>query len=539
LLATGLYGVAFWAVLWLRPWSHVIMLRIDDTTDIVGTLVGVALALGFFWRRRRLLQSSSRSRGRSEWAPFLLGAGLLFYALGSVLWYIYQIVLKEPPFPSWADAFYLVEDPLLLCGILLLPLRPVSGMVRTRIALDGLMIMTAVVTVSWYFVLGPTVQQANETILAKVVGTAYPLSDLVLLFCMILLWSRAHDAALRPTIVLVSAALAMIVVADTIFDYQGLHGGAPSPSMVDPMWSVAALLIGIGAWALRRTHALPSHSSVDSYADDAPYPSLRHSLLPYAFLSVVAALLVYVLAFPTDVVVDRGVYMGGVAMVGLVVIRQVLALVDNRRLYARVSSANTALAGANAALADANASLRDLASIDPITGVLNHRAIVEALESEVERARRYERPCSLLFLDLDHFKSINDVHGHIVGDRALCAFASAIKSGLRRADTVGRWGGEEFVVVLAEADAKAAFAVAERVRHAVSRCSVDRAEGVRLTCSIGVAVYPEDGCHTNELVSAGDHGMYAAKALGRNRVFLARDAATATISQMSAAPGHA
>jgi diguanylate cyclase (GGDEF)-like protein len=516
------------------------MLRIDDTADVAGTLVGVGIAVGFFWRHRRGSTIESVQSARTRWAPVLLGGGLLFYAGGSVLWYVYQIVLKQPPFPSWADAFYLVEDPLLLCGILLLPLRPLAGVARTRIVLDGLMIMTAVVTTSWYFVLGPTIQQAGETLLAKAVGTAYPLSDLVLILCVVMLWSRAHDPALRPTVLLISAALAMIVVADTIFDYQGLHGGAPAPSMVDPMWSVAALLIGFGAREIRKTRGLRTDVDADEKrADDFAYPSLRHSLLPYAFLPVVAGLVLYVLTLPTETGVVRGVYIGGVAMVGLVIVRQVVALMENQRLYGRVSTANTALEVANTALAGVNQTLHDLATTDPITAVPNHRAIEGALNAEVERARRYNHCCSVLFLDIDHFKTLNDTYGHSVGDSALRTFASVVASSLRSGDTLGRWGGEEFVAVLVEADAAAAVAVAERVRAAVAACRVDGDERVLLTCSIGVAMYPDDGSTTDELVSAADHGMYAAKVLGRNRVFQARDAATATIAQMSASPGRA
>ncbi|HEV3312084.1 MAG TPA: hypothetical protein VG815_16360, partial [Chloroflexota bacterium] len=108
LTITALYGAAFWALLLIRPWPHAVMLRIDDTADVAGTLVGVGIAVGFFWRHRRGSTIESVQSARTRWAPVLLGGGLLFYAGGSVLWYVYQIVLKQPPFPSWADAFYLV-----------------------------------------------------------------------------------------------------------------------------------------------------------------------------------------------------------------------------------------------------------------------------------------------------------------------------------------------------------------------------------------------------------------------------------------------
>ncbi len=187
------------------------------------------------------------------------------------------------------------------------------------------------------------------------------------------------------------------------------------------------------------------------------------------------------------------------------------------------------LDGSNAALAEANARLEALATTDPLTDLLNHRALVSALDQEFERALRYGRSCAVLFLDVDHFKALNDGCGHAAGDLALREFGTVARAALRGADILGRWGGEEFLAVLPEADATTALIAAERVRVAVAGHIFSAGGGVRLTCSMGVAAYPGNGEGRDAVVNAADRAMYAAKRLGRNQVRAANDPAAATM----------
>ncbi len=160
---------------------------------------------------------------------------------------------------------------------------------------------------------------------------------------------------------------------------------------------------------------------------------------------------------------------------------------------------------------------------DPLTDLPNRGALVEALNRDLARARRYQRPCAVLFVDIDHFKAINDTYGHQNGDAVLRAFASVVHSGLRGTDTLGRWGGEEFMVVLPETDLAAATLLAERLRIAVAAHRFPAGGDRHATCSIGVAAFPDDGAGRDELISAADRALYAAKRLGRNQVRTANE----------------
>ena len=153
---------------------------------------------------------------------------------------------------------------------------------------------------------------------------------------------------------------------------------------------------------------------------------------------------------------------------------------------------------------------------DALTGLYNHRYLQERLDREIKLADRNEGLVSLILLDLDHLKRINDEHGHRAGDSALCHVASMMRTAVRDVDVCTRYGGEEFVVILPQCDRKGALDVAERIRDAIASTVVP---GIgQITASFGVATYPSSAKSKEELIEMADRAMYLAKAAGRNRV---------------------
>jgi diguanylate cyclase (GGDEF)-like protein len=177
---------------------------------------------------------------------------------------------------------------------------------------------------------------------------------------------------------------------------------------------------------------------------------------------------------------------------------------------------------AQAATLIANAQLHQtvarLAVTDGLTGLYNHRRFQERLQEEVERVDRSREPVSLLLLDIDHFKRINDTHGHPFGDMVLKALSVELGRLARRVDFVARYGGEEFAVILVSTDRRGCRATAQRVLKAVRALRVPHPGGdFRFTVSIGAATCPEDARTREELVRCADRALYAAKAGGRDR----------------------
>ena len=167
------------------------------------------------------------------------------------------------------------------------------------------------------------------------------------------------------------------------------------------------------------------------------------------------------------------------------------------------------------------------AQTDPLTGVLNRNSLIERLHAACLRAQARGLPISLLFIDLDHFKQINDSFGHQAGDACLCAIIAPIQAELRQSDVIGRYGGEEFVVILSSADAQASVPIAQRILERVADVQVNGfGLPIRLTCSIGIASSDTLGVWGDVLVARADAAVYAAKRAGRNQFFVAQPAAT-------------
>jgi diguanylate cyclase (GGDEF)-like protein len=162
------------------------------------------------------------------------------------------------------------------------------------------------------------------------------------------------------------------------------------------------------------------------------------------------------------------------------------------------------------------------ARTDPLTGVLNRRSLLERLDAACLRARVRGLPIAVLFIDLDHFKSVNDSFGHQAGDDCLCAIVEPIHLELRQSDVIGRYGGEEFVVILSSADTAAAKLIAQRILERVADVRVTGfGDPIGVTCSIGVAASDTAGVWGEELINLADRAVYAAKRLGRNQVQVA------------------
>lgn len=169
--------------------------------------------------------------------------------------------------------------------------------------------------------------------------------------------------------------------------------------------------------------------------------------------------------------------------------------------------------------------LARMATRDPLTGLVNRRELGRLLDEEVGRAARYERELAVLWIDLDHFKDVNDTWGHAAGDRVLQAIAHLLAASIRRVDSIGRVGGEEFVAVLPEQTVAEAEETAERLRATVHGHTVELAgdRRISLSISVGIALYPRHGRTASELCNAADRAMYLAKKNGRNQVALAAE----------------
>ena len=178
-----------------------------------------------------------------------------------------------------------------------------------------------------------------------------------------------------------------------------------------------------------------------------------------------------------------------------------------------------------ASIAIENSSLFRQATTDRMTGLYSHHYFEKTLEEEMERARRYKTVFSLILFDIDHFKAVNDTHGHLQGDRIIKGIAAIMSESIRQVDFPARYGGEEFAVILPSVDARGAKVVAERLRKKIGEHGFPcGASTITVTVSLGVAEFtPDVDATTSELIRAADAALYKSKENGRNRVSVSTD----------------
>jgi diguanylate cyclase (GGDEF)-like protein len=440
---------------------------------------------------------SGVDRLRGFWR--LMALAVTAQLLGDTTMALYDISGVGVPFPSVVDLLYLAFYPLILLALLRVPLAPTSRAQRVRLGLDLTTILVGGAILIWHLVVAESLSEGGQSVLQTAVSIAYPVGDLALLGGISVLLLRWSPATLRRPLSLIAAGLALFIAADISFSFTALHTGYTAGGPIDILWVVALILFALAAM---------SQKTVRRGAPETAIPTReiyeqRVSWLPFAALAV-GSLILLDAEWGENFMSKFSVVLAAIGLAILIASRQALQQKEMIRLQRDLRATHDELA--------------ELATRDALTSTANRRSIESTLKDEIERARRYGRALSVLFLDIDHFKAINDGLGHAAGDRVLADFAAAVNSCLRPVDSLGRWGGEEFVVVLPETGAGNATKAAERIRAHVESLHVPRDSGAEMTCSIGSGSYPADATDLPSLIGLADGAMYEAKRLGRNRV---------------------
>ncbi|CAM3027303.1 GGDEF domain-containing protein [Skermania piniformis] len=465
--------------------------RLDErTSSIVDNLAqfaaGLFGTLACWWSARGL------SGVQRNWR-LSMGVGTAGWTVGMSLWAWFQLVEEDPlPSPSIADLGFFVLPVMALLALLLLtgdsPRRAQIGARHVWVVsvLDALVVVGVFFMVAWGTSLGAVVAAGGPTPLAFSVALGYPVSDLVLVVMVVVLAStRRVDRRIRPQLLLLGLGLVSISFSDSIFAYLVANGAESMPHLANLGFVAGPAMIGLAATSGRSMHH--SHPALGER------PAL---VLPYALFAVAISLLAVRMITSADSV--DPVLVGVSWAVGLLLmVRQALTVTENAALLGDITAAQAELAYR--------------ADHDPLTGLANRSLLYRNLTGAVA-ALRHGNPLTLLMIDLNGFKAINDRLGHATGDQLLAATADRLRAAVRPTDTVARLGGDEFVVLLGMLPADA-DAVAERIRaDLVAPYPID---GILVTVGASVGVVHGDSgdpaVDPDTLMHAADHEMYAWK----------------------------
>ncbi len=441
-------------------------------SDVVVVASAAAAASTATWAARREI-----GRPRRAWTLLALSSGA--WALGQTSWAVRQLATGvDLPNDELTVGLFVLAVPLALVGLLSLPSARISRGTQVRLLLDGLMVATALAVAIWAVVIGPVLSEPGGERMVREYGLAYPIADIATLTVVVLVAARAGGSWLRP-VLLVAAGLIVLVVTDFVFVGLVLRGRYTTGGLLDLCWAIGFLLPAIAA-------LLPPARPDPSGRTERRTPRAR-ALLPY--LPVAVALIAPAVAGPG--LRGSGLVAGGLAVVLLLLARQALSAVENAELAGDLSW---------------------LAYSDPLTGLANRTLFAERVADAQRRVRDGGR-LSVLLLDLDGFKAVNDSLGHAAGDRLLVLLAERLRGAVDPADLVARLGGDEFAVLVEAAGPGAGLRTARRVLDALSAPVPFEGRVVRVTASIGVVEQAEQS--PDDVLRDADVAMYAAKTAGK------------------------
>ena len=415
----------------------------------------------------------------------LLSVAIWLYLLGDAIQLVYEVILHQRPDPTWADAAYIAFYPVACAGLFSFPSRRRTRPERLRSMLDVGTVFVGGATLLWYVALGPAVGSKPGFDLPDLVIFAYPIGDLLLLFGVLsLLWRGVPQASVTPLRIFATGML-VFIAADVTYDYVTIHAPYHGGDPVDTLWMLALTILWVAAACQLRVGRTPGWVALRP-------ATARPSALPY--LAVAGSYLLLSVVGLKHLAFDSlgGVLLGAVLLTGLVSARQFAALRDYGRLAVRY---------------------QQLASIDGMTGLYNRRHFMEVAEGVFAHAQRLDQPLFALMIDVDRFKQINDVHGHAVGDRVLADLAQTCREHVRPEDVAGRYGGDEYIIMVPGITSLRAIQIAARLTGPPARVTGSDASPVTFTVSVGIA-----GCGSCRdlptLLAHADRAMYEAKRAG-------------------------
>ncbi|MGF1646194.1 MAG: diguanylate cyclase [Kineosporiaceae bacterium] len=436
----------------------------------------------------------ARRRRDSRWFWRLLAVSNGLWLAGDLVWAGHTFVLdREVPFPSWADAAYLTSYALVPVAVVA-GFRAAGRLASVRGVLDAAVIAVAVGFAGWELLVRP--QLGAPLNAATLTGIAYPLAGVAILVTLLAV-VFSTQRAVPLSVVGVAVAFAIAAVTDIGYTWLVAVNSYVPGGWLNLGWQLEAVVMCLALLVALRHDEAPSRDR----------PAARDLTLVPALAGVGTVL----------AVVGGDLRDGAVGAAGVLVALAVLVT-----LVVRFAVSTADLQQTTARLDEARREQERLAVTDMLTGLYNRRFISEMLSIEVDRAHRGRRAVSVVTMDIDHFKRVNDTCGHAAGDTVLVEVARRLSAGLRSSDVLARVGGEEFLVVAHDTEAEAVLELAERLRLVVRRSPVPvpGAGPMTITVSAGVASV-EDGDTAESLAQRADRALYAAKDAGRDRVMAA------------------
>ena len=501
-------------------------------SDIAAPYYGLLATVALFF-------AAKQARGISKrlalgWG--FLALALFSYTLGDIFWSYIELVLKESPFPSIADGLYLSLYPLFFTGMLLLPSKKLNLTEWIKRTIDLNIVMISASLAYWIFLIGPIFGTDSTTpFLEKFLAAAYPVGDLFLLFSILIIIYYRSEKLILGSILLLGSGTIMMIATDTIYGYQSSVGTYVSGGFVDLGWNFAFILMFYAGLYQAVASKYYKEDSARANQNLLFVQKGISQFLPYTpYLWVAGAYYLLSADHHFESIINSDILFLSVGLIiGLVIIRQILTLNENKNL---LSSVKMSLEKENIHVFELNKINRSLqkemverkrvedqlshdALHDGLTGLANRVLFMDRLDHAVKMTKRdQENNYSMLFIDIDNFKSINDGLGHFAGDKVLIELSKRLINCARATDTVARFGGDEFAILLEHSREKnTSISVANRILAEIRRPFLNDGKEILTSCSIGIVKEILEYVNPEDILRDVDIALYKAKERGKGQ----------------------
>lgn len=465
--------------------------------------------------------------------PRLILAISLFGIAGQVLWIIQRHGFGDGSEPSWATVPWTVAYSLVVLVVSKWPSRD-NGQATVRSLLDGLMVAASIFALAWVFLLAPRLSRAEPPSLKFALDVFYVCIDAAAVVAFLQAIARGIDPRVKSSTRFGVIAIFLIALCDA--SHFTNHSSTLITEAANLAWPLGVTLANLAAACMTMEMQVPAAPDWE--------PRVRGGIrasLPCLAIVPVIGLLIYVSSNARLNSFEFGVKMAAILLTLALGVRQYFALADNERLLADLRLTQTELeqkneeivktnddltdvlgrlTEKNRELALANEQLARLVTVDGMTGLGNHRAFHERLRLEVEAARKFHHPLSVVLADIDHFRRYNDEYGHPAGDEVLRQIAKTLFDEIDLKAYPARYGGEEFALVLPYVGQAEAVEIARNIgRSVASRLRLKRP----ITLSFGVASIDGNHWSAELVIEEAFRALDAAKSRGRNQIVLADD----------------
>lgn len=480
----------------------------------------IAPIISAYW----LFSECHRRKGRERLFWLSFGLGNIFYIVAQLIWNYYEWILHiDAPAAGLADIIWCLQYVAYFIGMLLKRLD-LSGEGKTlKLLLDILVVMVVAATLSLEYIIDPILKTSDGW--EVFIYIFYPVGDLGLLLGALTIAYASEKASSHSLNTLLSLGIVAQIIADTYYSYAAPLGKYHTGNLIDPIWALGLLLIGT---AVLNEDKVASGAVLKKELAIIHLPATQRSVIDYIYFALPYAGVIFLfLLMLTRVVLDV-IFIGVCISVGMLIIRQIITLIENGDLLAKYKILTNEL---DSKVKERTQELEYLAYHDQLTGIPNRRYFETNLKEIITRSKIYHHSFALLLLDLDRFKQINDVMGHGMGDYLLIEMANRLTYSVVERAKVFRLGGDEFTILIPDTNEKEVEELARNINKAVSRPLLLDDEVVKISTSIGISMFPDNGDNPDTLFKQADVAMYEAKSAGKDNYQFYRNEMKTKISK--------